>query len=146
MQSGGTTHPWGVRVASASLAVVIVLGSALLWIGIPLAGLWVAGRVTPGPLRAMMLALLVIPATMVALGWVLGRASGRYEQLRGTGPRRPSPPAWRSGLGDERPSERRRKGERRLIDIAMTVSAITAVLVLVVWFFLFAEMRLTPMP
>jgi hypothetical protein len=145
-QPGGRPHAWGERVATASLAVAIVLGSALLWIGVPVAGFWVAGHITSDALRAVMFALLAIPATMVAFGWVLYRAGGRYEQLRGGESRGPSPPAWRSSLSEERASERRRKGGRPLVDIAMTVSAITAMLVLAVWFFFFAESPLSPLP
>jgi hypothetical protein len=141
-----TPHPWGERVAAASLAVVIVLGSALLWIGVPVAGFWVAGRITSDALTALMFALLAIPTTMAALSWLLYRASARYETLRGAESRGASPPAWRSSLGEERPSERLRKGGRPLIDVAMTVSAITAIVVLFVWFFFFAEMRLSPLP
>jgi hypothetical protein len=35
---------------------------------------------------------------------------------------------------------------RQPIDIAMTVSAAAALLVLTIWFFLFAELRLSPFP
>ena len=83
---------------------------------------------------------------MVAFGWVLYRVNGRYERLRGTESRAPAPPAWRSSLGEERASDRRRKGGRPLIDVAMTVSLITALVVMTVWFFLFAEMQLSPLP
>ena len=51
VQPGGTPHSWSERVAVAALAVVIVLGSALVWIGVPVAGLWLAGRITTDPLR-----------------------------------------------------------------------------------------------
>ncbi len=57
-----------------------------------------------------------------------------------------SPPAWRSSLGEERATERRRRGGRPLIEIAMTVSAVAALVVLFVWFFLYAELPLTPLP
>ena len=143
---GGTSHTWGERVALASLAVVIVLGSALLWIGVPIAVLWVAGRIAPDALTAVLFALIAVPATMVALGWVLYRVSARYERLRGAQPRGPSPPAWRSSLSEERGSERRRKGGRTLIDVAMAVSLVTALVVMTVWFFVFAQQTLSPLP
>ena len=146
MQPTGTPHTWGERVALASLAVVIVLGSALLWIGVPIAVLWVAGRITTDALRAVLFALIAVPTTMVALGWVLYRVSARYERLRGAERRGPSPPAWRSSLSEERGSERRRKGGRTLIDVAMAVSLVTALVVMTVWFFVFAEQTLSPLP
>ena len=64
--------------------MVIVLGSAVLWIGIPIAGFWVAGRITTDALTAVLFALLAIPTAMVAFGWVLYRVNGHYERLRRT--------------------------------------------------------------
>ena len=146
VQPEGTPHSWSERVAVTGLAVVIVLGSALVWIGVPVAGLWVAGRVTTDPLRFVMFSLLAIPTTMVALGWLLYRAGAHYERLRGTERRGSSPPSWRSSLSEERASDRRRKGGRPLIDISMTVSAITALVVMVIWFFFYATSTLAPLP
>ena len=146
VQPDGTPHSWSQRVAVAALAVVIVLGSALVWIGVPVAGLWVAGRVTTDSLRFVMFSLLAIPSTMVALGWLLYRAGAHYERLRGTDRRASSPPSWRSSLSEERGSDRRRKGGRPLIDISMTVSAITALVVMAIWFFFYATSTLAPLP
>jgi hypothetical protein len=146
MRPGGTSHTWGERVEIAALAVVIVLGSLLLWVGVPFGGLWVAGQVAANALGAVLFALVAVPVAMVAVGWLLYRVNGRYEALRGAERRAASPPAWRSSLGEERAIERRRRGGRPLIEIAMTVSAVAAMLVLFVWFFLYAELPLTPLP
>ena len=146
VQPEATPHSWGERAAVAALAVVIVLGSALVWIGVPVAGLWLAGRITTDPLRFVMFSLLAIPSTMVALGWVLYRAGAQYERLRGTERRSSSPPSWRSSLGEERASDRRRKGGRTLIDISMTASAVTALVVMAIWFFFYATSTLAPLP
>jgi len=134
------------RLAAACLAVAIVVGSALLWIGVPVAGFWVAGRLVTDALGAVLFALLAIPVTMVAFGWALYRAGARYEALRGGAERLRSPPSWRVSLGEERAGLRRGKAGRPLIDVAMTVSAVTAMLVLAIWFFFFAESPLSPMP
>jgi hypothetical protein len=144
--AGGPHHPWVDRIAAACLAVVIVAGSALVWIGVPAAGFWAAAQVTSDGVGAVLLALLIIPPTMAVFGWLLYLVAARYEALRGRPAPRRSPPAWRVSLADERPEARRRAGGRPLIDVAMTVSAVTALLVLTVWFFFFAEMRLSPLP
>ena len=145
--AGGHRPPWVDRLIAGCLAVAIVLGSALLWIGVPVAGFWVAVQVMGDGVRAVLFGLLAIPATMAGFGWMLYRASARYETLRGGGAqRRRSPPAWRESLSEERASERRRAGGRPLIDVAMTISATVAVVVLTIWFFFFAEMRLSPFP
>ena len=146
VQPEATPHSWGERAAVAALAVVIVLGSALVWIGVPVAGLWLAGRITTDPLRFVMFSLLAIPSTMVALGWVLYRAGAQYERLRGTERHHTTPPTWRSSLGEERASDRRRKGGRALIDISMTGSAVTALVVMAIWFFFYATSTLAPLP
>lgn len=134
------------RIETAALAVVIVLGSLMLWVGVPFGGLWVAGQVMEDALGAVLFALIAVPTAMVVVGWVLYRANRRYEELRGTDRGAPSPPAWRSSLSEERGTDRRRRRPRTLMDIAMTVSATTAVIVLFVWFFFFAEYALSPLP
>jgi hypothetical protein len=146
VQPEGTPHSWGERVAVAALAVVIVAGSAMVWIGVPVAGLWVAGRVTTDSLRFVMFSLIAIPSTMVALGWLLYRAGSQYERLRGTERRASSPPSWRSSLGEERARDRRQKGGRALIDVSMTASAVTALVVMAIWFFFYATSTLAPLP
>jgi hypothetical protein len=146
VQPEGTPHSWTDRVAVAALAVLIVLGSALVWIGVPVAGLWVAGRITTDALRFVMFSLIAIPTTMVALGWLLYRAGGHYERLRGAERRASSPPSWRSSLSEERASDRRQKGGRALIDVSMTASAVTALVVMAIWFFFYATSTLAPLP
>jgi hypothetical protein len=142
-QYQGMVHraPWVNGAEAACLAMVIVLGSALLWIGVPVAGFWLAARVSPDGVTAVLSALIAIPVAMAAVGWLLARVSARYESLRGGRARRPGPPAWRVSLSEERASDR-----RRAIDIAMTVSAAAALLALTIWFFFFAELRLSPFP
>jgi hypothetical protein len=136
----------GERLAAACLAVAIVAGSALVWIGVPVGGIWVAGRVTGDGIAALLLALVAIPAAMTAVGWLLGQASARYEELRGRPADQPGPPSWRASLSEDRAGNRRARRPRRLLDAAMTISASTALVLLVIWFFFFAEFRLSPFP
>jgi hypothetical protein len=143
---GGSRPSWLGKAEACCLAVVIVVGSAMVWIGVPVAGFWVAARVAPDGVTAVLTALIAIPVAMAAVGWLLAHVSARYESLRGGGERRRGPPAWRVSLSEERASERRRAGGRPLIDVAMTASAIAALIVLTIWFFFFAELRLSPSP
>jgi hypothetical protein len=143
---GGGRPTWVSKAVAGCLAVVIVVGSALVWIGVPVAGFWVAAKVAPDGVTAVLAALIAIPVAMAAVGWLLGEVSARYESVRGGGERRRAPPAWRVSLSEERAGERRRAGGRSLIDVSMTVSAIAALIVLTIWFFFFAEMRLSPFP
>ena len=59
-----------------------MLGSALVWIGIPVGGLWLAGRITQDPNHFLLLALCSIPTSMVLFGWLLYRVNRVYESVR----------------------------------------------------------------
>ena len=134
------------RASATALAALIVLGSGLLWLGVPVGGAWLAAQVVRDSVGAILLSLLLIPVAMIIGGWLLYRAGAHYERLRGRPPRPSSPPAWRSSLGDERASARRQRAGRPLVDVAMTVSAVSALVVMAIWFFFFAELRLSPFP
>jgi flagellar biosynthesis protein FliQ len=145
-QQGGVASSLARRAATACLAVVIVVGSAVLWIGVPVAGFWAGGRVTSNAQSFLLFVLGVVPVAMVLGGWALYRVSARYEALRRRARGGEGRSAWLVSLSDERAVLRRRRAGRPLIDVAMTASAVTAIVVMMVWFFLFATMRLAPLP
>jgi len=130
-------------LGTALLALAIVLGSAVLWIGIPALGLWLAGELTTSAEGFLFATLGGIPLAMVAFGWVLYRVNALYVRSRGASQaheRRPS--AWNVSLSDERSGSRRARAPRPLIDIAMTVSLTIALVLMAVWFFFFSKMWL----
>ncbi len=136
----------GRAVAAPFLAVLVVLGSAFLWIGIPLAGMWIVGQLTVTPTGFLLTILGGIPLAMVVFGWLLYRLNGVYERVAGTDPAGGPPrSAWLVASSDERRKARVARRPRRLIDVTMTGSAIVAMLLLLVWFFFFAHMHLAPM-
>jgi hypothetical protein len=136
----------GRRLMAAFLAVVIVLGSLMLWIGVPIGGFWVAGHLFTESTRIVLFCLVAIPLTMVLTGFLLYRVNGIYESLRGGEARPPGRSGWLVSHTDERRSARLRRGPRQLIDVAMTSSIVIALLLMVFWFFFAAEMRLAPLP
>lgn len=125
------------------LAVAIVLGSAMLWIGIPVGGLWLAGELTTTAQDFLFATLGGIPLAMIASAWLLYRVNDRYERSRaqqgGPGRRRS---AWLVSSSDERSRMRRARAPRALIDVAMTISATAALILMAVWFFFYSEMWL----
>ena len=130
-------------IVTALLAVAIVLGSATLWIGIPLLGLWLAGELTTTAQGFLFAVLGGIPLAMTAFAWVLYRVNDLYVRShgpRGAGERRRS--AWLVSSSEERNRIRRARQPRALIDVAMTLSAVAALVLLAVWFFFFSEMWL----
>jgi len=122
------------------LVVVIWAGSLFLWIGVPLGGLWLAGEVTKTAEMFLFVVLGGIPLAMIAVGLVLYRVHALYERIRPGGPTAPARPSWLNAASEERPSLRRLRGGRSLLDIAMAVSVVAALVLLLVWFFFFAEL------
>jgi len=130
-------------LAVAALALVIVAGSAFLWIGIPVLGFWVAGKLTTTSELFLLVALGTVPPAMVGFGWVLYRISAVYERLRGGGGPAASPrSAWLVSSTDERARLRRARAPRSLIDVALAVSAVVALILMFVYFFFIGEQRL----
>ena len=130
-------------LATAVLAIVIVAGSAFTWIGIPIMWLWAAGQITTVPERFLLLVLCAIPTSMVVFGFLLYRLSRVYETLRG--PREGAMPqrtAWLRASSDQHRRNAQAKAPRQLIDSAMIASAWAAVVLMAVWFFFLAELRL----
>ena len=128
---------------TALLAAAIVLGSAILWIGIPLGGFWLAGELTATATGFLFATLGGIPLAMTAFAWLLYRVNDRYERTRvreGGAPREHS--AWLVSSSGERSRARRERAPRALIDVAMTISATAALILMAVWFFFFSEMWL----
>jgi hypothetical protein len=137
----------GRRVLAAFLALMIVLGSLVLWIGVPIAGFWAAGQLFTESTRFLMFVLLTVPLTMVAFGFGLYRLNALYMSLRDQEPGGPRPRSgWLVSNTDERRSSRLKRGPRQLIDVAMTASIVAALVLMIVWFFFLAEMRLAPLP
>jgi hypothetical protein len=132
-------------VLVAALAVAIVLGCAFLWIGLPVLLLWAGGQLTTSNTGFLFAALASIPIAMTGFGWLLYRLNGVYEGLRGGESEAAGHSPWLRSLGDERAGFRRARSPRRLIDVSMTASAITAMVLLLVWFFFLAEMHLAPL-
>ena len=129
-------------VAVAALAAFIVLGSIFLWIGIPVGLLWAGGQLTSTNTGFLFAALAGIPLAMVGFGWLLYRVNGVYERLHGADDGGAQRSAWLRSLSDERAGFRRARAPRRLIDVAMTGSAVLALVLLLIWFFFLAEMHL----
>ena len=134
------------RMWAATLAGAIVFGSLFLWIGVPVLGMWIAGQLTSSNVGFLFATLAGIPLTMVGTGFLIYRLNAVYEAARPGERHAPRPhSAWNVSLGEERAGSRRARAPRPLVDIAMTASAITALVLLLVWFFFLAEMKLAPM-
>jgi hypothetical protein len=128
---------WRSNVASAGLIAVMILGSMVLWLVVPLAWLWLASQLDDS-LQASMRAYVVIavgvPSTMLFLFWLLRRLDVVHQRITGTEQQRRLAPAWRRSLSEER----NLLSETSALDRILVATAIAALASLVVWFFLFA--------
>ena len=133
----------GKGIAVAALAFALVAGSAFLWIGVPVLGFWLAGKLTDTAEGFLFAVLGGVPLAMVGFGWLLYRLNGLYEDLHSDDPQASAPrAAWLVSSSEERGRLRRARAPRTLIDVAMTVSAVSALVLLVIWFFFLAHMTL----
>jgi hypothetical protein len=130
------------RVAEAALAALLVIGSGFLWVGIPWLGFWLAGELTTTAEGFLFAVLAGVPLAMIVYGWLLYRVNDVYVGMRGgdhdAGVSRAT---WLIASSDERRKLQRAKRPKTLIDVAMTGSAVTAMVLLVVWFLFFAHMN-----
>jgi hypothetical protein len=130
-------------MVTAVLAGAIVVGSAVVWIGIPFGGLWLAGRLTTRAEDFLLVVLVGIPTAMVAFGWLLYRMNSLYMRRRGPyGDDSRSRSAWLVSLSDERARSRRERAPRPLIDVAMTASLTIALVLMAIWFFFLSKLWL----
>jgi hypothetical protein len=69
-----------------------------------------------------------------------------YERLRGSDRPASSRSAWLVSSSDERARVRRAQAPRSLVDVAMALSAVVALILMVVYFFFIGEMNLVNPP
>lgn len=131
-------------VLRAFLAIVIVLGSVAMWVGIPAFWIWVAGQLMAEYPSIYMIALAACPLSMILWGWALYRVNAIYLDVSPPPPDLPGTQrsAWLGSLSDNRKARRR---QATLLDVSMIVSVIIALGVMFIWFFVFAHMH-GPMP
>jgi hypothetical protein len=130
-------------MSAAALGLLIIAGSAFIWIGLPALGFWVGGQLTSSAEMFLLFVLGAVPLAMVGFGWLLYRVAAVYERARGrdgagAGPRS----AWLVSSTDERARVRRARAPRSLVDVSMAVSAIVALVLMFIYFFFIGETRL----
>ena len=116
----------------------MVVGSLVLWIGVPLAWLYLASRLTSSSqpsLGPYVLVIIGIPASMFGVGKALSRLNELYGRVTGTTPTVRVQLPWHRSLRAEREGVR----PTTVLDVVMIISVSLAVLVFSVWFFFFAE-------
>jgi hypothetical protein len=127
-----------MALAKAGLIGLMVIGSLMLWIGIPVGWLWLGSQLSSesqqSTLGIYLVVLAGIAVSMVITAKALTKLNGLYGRVTGEAPEmRVRAPWHRSMRGEED-----HRPPRQILDVVMVVSVGAAGLTLAVWFFLFA--------
>lgn len=116
----------------------MALGSALMWLGLPVGWVWLASHLQKGtnPTFGPYLLLAVgLPASMFVVGKFLASLDRLFSRVTGFDPNdRRVPRPWQKSMRGERDSGR----QRTVLDVVMIVSVAVAWTAFVIWFFFFA--------
>lgn len=128
----------GTRLAAVALIAAMAVGSIVLWLGVPVAWIYLASQLvstsqpTMGP---YVMVLVGIPVTMVVVGKLLSKLNRVYGNLTHTTSEVKVRAPWNKSLRDGRGSSR----PRTILDVVMVLSVGLALTCFAIWFFLFAE-------
>jgi hypothetical protein len=133
---GPRTHSTWSPV-SLFLIALMVIGSVVMWIGVPVALIYAASRLADSPNPSMgpyVLILVGLPLGMMAVGKLLGALDRYHGRVTGLDDGRPEQAAWMKSMR----GDRERKRRRSVLDSVMMLSVGVALLLFGVWFFAFA--------
>ena len=125
----------GTRLLEYTLAAGVFVGSLALWVIAPFGGLWLASKLAKDAVTMMIYALFICPVLMTACAFGLGAVYRAYLRVSGAEATRDRT-AWLDSLSGDR---RLKRGRRPILDFSLTFSAITAIVVLLVWFLFLAK-------
>jgi uncharacterized membrane protein YdfJ with MMPL/SSD domain len=114
------------RLAAGFLMLLMGVGSLVLWLGIPIAGLWFFSKVTDSWNGHFLLSLTLIPAAMALFAPVLFWLNGLYFRVIG-------------GLHPDEDDEDRRWRAGGPLELFLYAGMVIAVVALFGWFFFLAQ-------
>jgi hypothetical protein len=128
----------GVALGAVGLVALMAVGSALMWIGMPVGWLWLASHLQRGATPSLgpyMLVAFGLPISMVLIAIWLRSLDRAFARLTGYDPNdRRIPLPWHKSMRDDRARTR----QRTVLDVVMIISVIVAGAAFAVWFFGFA--------
>jgi hypothetical protein len=123
------------RLLEYALAAGIFIGSLALWVVVPFGSLFLASKIGDDAQTVVFAALFICPIAMLVCGLGLSWLYAQYLRVSGANITRDRS-AWLGSLSGDRKKQR---GRRPILDTSLTISAATAIVVLLLWFFFLAE-------
>jgi hypothetical protein len=127
----------GKKLAALILILLMIVGSLVLWIGIPVGWIVLASHLTNSSAPSLgpyVLLIIGIPVTMFLFGRFLYRLNALYGDVTGSTPHVQVRSAWLKSMRAERGNTR----PRTVLDVVMIASVSVALVVFLIWFFFFA--------
>jgi len=126
------------RLHVVALIALMALGSVTIWIGLPIAWLWIGSQVqgssTTPSFGAYALVVLGLPLSVVVVAKGLASLDRAYDRVTGAEPEERQQRAWLRSMRGERAARRR----FRVLDVVMLSSVSLALAALAFWFFFLA--------
>ena len=122
---------------SLLLIALMAIGSVIMWLGVPVAVIYLASRVADSPKPSMgpyVLILVGLVVGMMAVGKLLGALDRYHGRVTGLDDGKPEQAAWMKSMR----GDRERKRRRSVLDSVMIISVGVALLLFGIWFFAFA--------
>lgn len=126
------------RVSTVVLIALMAVGSISLWLGIPVAWIYLASRLVDSSQPTMgpyVMVLVGIPVSMVVVGKLLSKLNRVYGRVTHTTPSVRVRAPWMRSMRDGRDVGQ----PRTILDVVMVISVSLALTCFGIWFFLFAE-------
>ena len=127
----------GKKLAALILILLMIVGSLVLWIGIPVGWIVLASHLTDTSaptLGPYVLVIFGIPVSMFLFGRFLYRLNALYGDVTGNTPHVQARSAWLKSMRGERENTR----PRTVLDVVMIASVSVAVVAFLIWFLFFA--------
>jgi len=127
----------GKKLAALILILLMIVGSLVLWIGIPVGWIVLASHLSSSSAPSLgpyVLLIFGIPVTMFLFGRFLYRLNALYGDVTGTTPLVQVRAAWLKSMRAERGNTR----PRTVLDVVMIASVSVALVAFLIWFFFFA--------
>ena len=126
------------RISAVVLIALMAVGSISLWLGIPVAWIYLASRLVDSSQPTMgpyVMVLVGIPVSMVVVGKLLTKLNRVYGSVTHTTSSVRVRAPWMRSMRDGRDVGQ----PRTILDVVMVISVTLALTCFGIWFFLFAE-------